>query len=260
MTDHTIQSGKRDELMLGQPYPHPPIQEALVELRFSEDDGWNWTWPGRFWALVKDEYDGEPRSEQAISVNAHQQARTMTTRAVSGVGRVLLTRTADSGLVALSPLAMSVHILKPYLGWAVFRPRVVSAIEAHQKISPNARVTRIGVRYMNRIVIQGETLDLSDWFTSSPTVPQQVGPSLAGLMSRVETVYDDGARLAITLANVPHDVAKEHAFFLDLDLWSNPTEPMLLSEEVFKVIELLHDRESKAFEAMITNKTRELFR
>lgn len=231
-----------------------------MELRFVDDGRWNWTWPGRFWELVKDEYDGEPRTEQAISVNAHQQARTFTTRAVAGVGRVFLTRTSDPGLLALAPSVMSVHVLRPYAGWEDFRPRVVSAVEAHRKLAADVLVERVGVRYVNRIVLPGDSLDLADWFTSSPTLPQGVGPSLAALMSRVETVYEDGTHLAITLANVKHDQPGEQAFLLDLDLSWNAPAPMPMDEGVFEVIDRLHDREGTAFEAMITDATRELFR
>lgn len=246
--------------MPARPYRRPPIQEALVELRFIDDGRWNWTWPGRLWELVKGEYDGEPRTEQAIAVNAHQQARTLTTRAVAGVGRVFLTRTGDPGLLALAPSAMSVHVLRPYPGWSTFRPRVVAAIEAYEKLQPDAQVARVGVRYVNHIVLPGDDLDLSDWFTSSPTLPDGLGPAMAALMSRVETVYDDGARLAITLATVQHDKLGEHAFLLDLDLSWNAPEPVPLTEGVYDVIDRLHDREGTAFEAMITDATRELFR
>ena len=247
--------------MPARPYPRPPIQEALVELRFVDDGRWNWTWPGRFWEVVKSEYDGEPRTEQALSVSAHPQARTLTTRAVTGVGRVFLTRTGDPGLLlALAPSAMSVHVLRPYPGWSSFRPRVVAAIEAHQQLQAEAQVARIGVRYVNHIVLPGDNLDLADWFTSSPTLPEGVGPAMAALMSRVETIYDDGARLAITLATVQHDKPGEQAFLLDLDLSWNAPEPLPLTDRVYDVIEHLHDREGTAFEAMITDATRERFR
>jgi len=246
--------------MPARPYPRPPIQEALVELRFVDDGRWNWTWPGRFWEQVKNEYDGEPSTEQAISVNAHQQAGMLTTRAVAGVGRVFLRSTRDTGLLALAPSAMSVHVLRPYAGWSTFRPRVVAAIEAHQKLQADAQVTRVGVRYVNHIVLPGDNLNLADWFTSSPTLPDGVGPAMVALMSRVETAYDDGARLAITLATVQHDQPNEHAFLLDLDLsWSSP-EPVPVTNSVYDVIDSLHDREGTAFEAMITDATRQLFR
>lgn len=245
--------------MPARPYPRPPIQEALVELRFVDDGRWNWTWPGRFWALVRDEYDGEPRTEQSISVNAQQQARAVTARAVAGVGRVFLTRKSDPGLIGLAPSALSVHVLRPYPGWAEFRPRVERAAAAHLALQPDARVTRIGVRYINHIVLPGDQLELDEWFTSSPTLPDGLGQSMTALMSRVETAYEDDARLAITLATVQHDKDGESAFLLDLDLSWNAPEPVPLTGRVYDVIDSLHDREGSAFEAMITDSTRGLF-
>lgn len=41
---------------------------------------------------------------------------------------------------------------------------------------------------------------------------------------------------------------------------TNAPEPVPLTEGVYDVIDELHDREGTAFEAMITDATRELFR
>lgn len=245
--------------MPARTYPNPPIQEALVEFKFADDGRWNWTYPGRYWELVREEYDGSPRSEQTIAVNAQQRARAVSTRAIAGVGRVFLTRSTDAGLLGLAPDSCSVHVLRPYPGWSEFRPRVERALEAYEQLDAEILISRIAVRYVNRIVIPGDQLNLAEWFTSSPTLPEGVSQSMTALMSRVETGYEDGARLAITLATVQHEKPGEHAFLLDLDLSFVPESPVPISTGVYDIVESLHEREGSAFEAMITDATRELF-
>ena len=245
--------------MSARNYPNPPIQEALVEFHFADDGRWNWTYPGRYWGLVRDEYDGEPRSEQTIAIGAQVQAQSVSTQAISGVGRVFLTQTNGRGLLGLAPLRCSVHVTGAYPGWKDFRPRVEHAVDAYRELDPECRVSRISLRYVNRIIIPGVALDLTQWFTSSPTLPDGVTQSMNALMSRVETTYEDGARLAITLATIHHDNPNESAFLLDLDLSWTPDTPVPLSDRVYAIVDSLHDRESTAFEAMITDATRGLF-
>lgn len=246
--------------MTARNYPKPPIREALVEFHFADDGRWNWTYPGRYWGLVRDEYDGEPRSEQTIAVRTQVQARSVSTRAISGVGRVFLTQTNGSGLLGLAPLRCSIHVMGDYPGWDDFRPRIERALTAYGKLDPACHVSSIGLRYVNRIVIPGAELDLEQWFTSSPTLPGGVKQSMNALMSRVETTYEDGARLAITLATVQHDKPDQNAFLLDLDLSWTPEAPVPLSSRVYDIVDSLHDREGTAFEAMITDTTRGLFK
>jgi uncharacterized protein (TIGR04255 family) len=245
--------------MPAQKYPNPPIQEALVEVRFSNDGRWDWTIPGRYWEQVRQEYDMAPKSEPILTVQARQQASHLSAHAAGGVGRVLLTRSSDAGLIGLSPNALSVHVLRPYLGWAEFRERLARALDAYLKIQEDALVERVGVRYVNQIIIPGRTLDINDWFTASPALPPGLNLPINSLMSRVETTFDDTSRLSITLATTAHTNVDEHAFVLDMDLSWSPQAPVPLTEDVYHIIDLLHDREGTTFEAMITPDTRELF-
>lgn len=245
--------------MSARSYPNPPIQEALVEFRFTEDSDWDWTIPGRFWGLMTDSYDGPPRSEQVIAVAAQQQARQISPRAVGGVGRVFLTRKDESGLVGLAPNALSVHVMHPYPGWAHLLPRIEEVLVRYPQVQPSPRITRVGLRYVNRIVVPEANVRLDEWFNAAPALPPGLGTPIAALMSRLETVCDDGARMAITLATVATEEPDSSAFVLDIDLGWFPQTPVTLDSSLIPLLESLHEREGSAFEAMITDRTRGLF-
>jgi len=240
-------------------YPNPPIQEALVEFRFAAAESWEWTLPGRFWSLMAADYDGPPRSEQVITIAARQQARQISPRAAGGVGRVFLTRKDETGLVGLAPNTLSVHVMHPYPGWSRLLPRIVEVLEQYPAVQPLAKVNRVGLRYVNRIVIPETDVKLDEWFCGAPTLPAGVGTTISALMSRLETRFDDGAHMSVTLATVNHDDENSAAYLLDIDLSWMPSEPVSLDKRLVGLLESLHSREGSAFEAMITDKTRGLF-
>ena len=247
--------------MAGRPYPNPPIQEALVVFQFQpvEQGGWNWTVPGRLWMHMNEVYDGEPRSEHVVTVNAQQQARQMAAAAAGGVGRVFLTRKDQSGLVGIAPNQLSVHVLRPYPGWKEFRPRIERVLSEYPEVHADALVSRVGLRYVNRIDIPAGNIEMSQWFTASPGLPPGLEQTMAGLMSKVDTVFDDGARMSITLAAVPSADESVASFLLDLDMHMALGEPVPLDADLRGRIDALHAREGDAFEAMITDETRGLF-
>lgn len=240
-------------------YANPPIQEALVEFRFADDSGWEWTLPGRFWNLMATSYDGPPRSEQVITIAAKHQFRQISTRAAGGVGRVFLTRKDETGLIGLAPNVLSVHVMRPYPGWAHLLPRIAEVLEKYPEVQPDPRVVRVGLRSVNRIIIPESSVQLDEWFNGAPTLPAGVGTAISALMSRLETRFNDGAHMSVTLATVSHDDPDSSAYLLDIDLGWAPAEPVALDKQLIGLLERLHTREGTAFEAMITDRTRGLF-
>ena len=80
---------------------------------------------------------------------------------------------------------------------------------------------------------------------------------LAGFMSRVEYVYEDGVRLVLSQASVdpqPDSVS----FLLDLDVIWEIGDPIDKTAAMEKTRNL-RNRERKVFETVITDKSRELF-
>ena len=100
-------------------------------------------------------------------------------------------------------------------------------------------------------------IKLKTWFRCGPpTVPELPG-KIAGFMSRVEFLYPDAMKLLLTQASIDAPEGPP-AFLLDLDvLWEcgEARSP----DAIMTVVDDLHTRVGNAFEAIITDATREIF-
>lgn len=240
-------------------YTNPPIEEALVEFRLVLAQGWDLTLPGKLHEKVKGEYAGKPREQRLVQASFQSVEGQPPGFAMhEGFGRAQLVDTEGHKLLSLGPDVLSVNVLKPYDGWQSFKPRIDQALRAYAEVAGADKVTRIGVRYINRVVIPSSDIDPSDYFLCGPAAPQVGLPSrLGAFVNRAEHVFDDGTKLIVTFASIDAEEGSS-AYLLDLDVIWEGTAPLEISAALEKV-DLLHQREGEAFEALITDKTREVF-
>ncbi len=134
---------------------------------------------------------------------------------------------------------------------------VEAALEADAEVAEPGGVLRVGVRYINKIVLPDQEVELKTWFRCGPpTVPELPG-KIAGFVSRVEFLYPDAVKLLLTQASI--DTPEEpSAFLLDLDVLWDGGEAQL-PDAIMTVVDDLHERVGSAFEAIITDAAREIF-
>lgn len=243
-------------------YRNPPIEEAVCEFRFAPGPEWNLTVPGRFYEKVKGSYAGKPRQQNLVEaefqINPQPENPAITVK--QGFTKIQFPNTDDQRLVAVGPDTLSVHILRPYLGWEEFEIRIKEALQAYQDIAEPVGVRRIALRYIDRIVIPAvEAIALEEYFTAPPQTPEEFPKNISAFLTRIESVYDDlPIKLVLTFADTEAP-AGQTAFILDLDMSQNwIEEPLPFAEAVAHITEL-KQRQSMAFEAFITDRTRDLF-
>ena len=247
-------------------YRNPPIEEALCEFHFQPGPVWDLTVPGKLHMQLGTEYAGKPQEQKSIETEIQvQDGQPPSVQQREGLSRVRLLTKDEKRIVSVGRDVMSVHMLRPYQGatpqepggWEEFQSRISTALSAYWTVAQPVSVSRIGIRYINKIVIPQRTVRLEDYFRSSlPKVsglPQQVG----GFLIRVEYAHSEDVRLVLTqgLTEAPADHV---AVMLDLDVTWNGTEPVKQDGAMQKATKL-RDLERTAFEALITDQARELF-
>ncbi len=243
-------------------YKNAPIEEAIVEFRFKPDPDWDLTIYGKLAEQpeIKNAYRGKPRQQKTMEAalrTGPEQAPSFAVR--EGPGRFQLVNDDATQLLSLAPDTLSISLLRPYSSWHNFRSRVEAALKAYQEVAKPKAVTRMGVRYINKIVLplKDEAIKLDSYFICGPPAAPGLPRKLGGFMSRGEYIHDDGVKLFLTQASVE---APENFFavLLDLDvIWEGSEASDLAS--AMSIIDDLHDREGQAFEATITDETRAVF-
>jgi len=242
---------------MARKYPNPPIAEAVCEFRLTPDSPWDLAIPGLLYERLRTEF---PHREQRVfheveliqgPEGLQQQIRT--------VERILLFSENRSMFVQVGPRILAVNCLHPYPGWGEFKPKIVTALAALCDELEVKRFERIGLRYINRIVIPNPPVKLEDYFQIyvflGPQLPQQIGNFIVGC----EFSYSGGrdvCRLQLTPTTTQN--AAQQDFLLDIDYFlARPGE--VEPDGALDWIEGAHQVVGQIFEGCITDRTRQLF-
>ncbi|MFZ5443900.1 MAG: TIGR04255 family protein [Myxococcota bacterium] len=222
------------------PYSKPPIVEALVQLNFVG---------GREWEqivgpLVAEFSKDHPRSAPLERYEA------MSPRWIFS--------NDTGGRVAMSDAVLSVHVVGPYPGWGVFRPRIDDVFRRFASIAKPGAITQAGIRYIDRILIPaGE--DVSRFFKALPAqLPSQPRGFDDFQMTTSTLEPETGVRSTLTLLSTRPQPGAPRDVLYDLNLtlaFAAESPPDDWSE----AIERLHQRQKDIFEESITDDTRRLF-
>jgi len=244
-------------------YKHPPIEEAVAEFRFEPSQEWDFTMPGRLHGELREEYPGKPRQQNAVQAHlmaTHDEAANIAVR--GGLVKVHLVTEDASRLVAIGPDVLSVHMLRPYQrngdssGWDEFRPRIVQALTAYWNVAEPYGVKRIGLRYINKVVIPESNVEAARYLRAAPPnvdgLPEQVRRSVG----RAEYVYPDEVQLLVEHAT--NEASEGLVVSLDIDVIWQSIEAVD-RDAALATVDDLRTREREVFEALITDDARTLF-
>jgi uncharacterized protein (TIGR04255 family) len=200
-------------------YPRPTIVEALCEIHFRPPEGQEWSagLTGRFFRRVQDEFP-ELEPDQVIGVDVMIGPEGREQRTLRPRLRTRFRHRARPLLLQLSEHIFTVNVLAPYPGWQQVRDDVLSAW-AHllAELTPTA-ITRVGLRYINRLPRSSDNERATDWLIPSQYFAPGALEALPGSSSRVEAWLSEEAQLVIALGYQPSDNDLAHgAIILDLD-------------------------------------------
>lgn len=206
-------------------------------------------------------YPGTPRLQKSVELGVQIRGGSPHNfQFGEGPGKVQLITKDEKRIVGVGPNTLSVHMLHPYqdpndldkIGRDEFRPRISKALDAYWGVIQPQGVTRIGIKYINKLVVPGEAATVREFLRCVLPEVDGLPNHLLNLMSQVEYAYQDNVRLVLSQGKV------ENGFILDIDvIWEG--DDALVRQDTDAKIDHLRDRERQVFEAVITDKARELF-
>jgi uncharacterized protein (TIGR04255 family) len=243
-------------------YANPPIIEAVCELRPPADAAWDLAVPGLVYDRVKQVF---PTRDQFLAgeVQVAQAPGGISQRIRAGQ-RVRFLQPADKGKasvqVGLEPPLLAVNCLPPYPGWEGFRPKIQLALTALTETVDLKTLHRIGLRYVNRIEIPEERVDLDRYFEFRPylggQLPQDMGSFIVGCVLPFRDAAD-ACKIQLTGSEPGSGGAATCAFVLDLDYFV-VRPPGVSVGQAMDWVDSAHDRIEELFEGCISDAVRGL--
>lgn len=149
--------------------------------------------------------------------------------------------------------------LKPYTSWEEVFPEAYRLWQIYLEAARPEFVSRIAVRYINRLELRSEINELNRFLVAAPTVPAGVPSHLAESLMKLVVREPE---LAIS-ANIIQALQKgtepgKTAIILDIDVYKN--EQFEADEDLRPEFERLRTVENRIFFNLITEETVEVFK
>ncbi|MGJ5673714.1 MAG: TIGR04255 family protein [Nostochopsis sp.] len=148
--------------------------------------------------------------------------------------------------------------LAPYDCWETFRDEAKRLWSIYQSLTHPEAIARLAVRYINRLDIPLPVGDLKDYLRTFPEVSPDLPQGLSGYFMQLQIPQDNlTTMLILNQALVPPPTPEFVSILLDLDLFAERDIP---KDEIglWGTLEQMHEQKNKAFEACITDHTRDL--
>lgn len=162
-------------------------------------------------------------------------------------------------IVLVKTGAVGTSRLAPYLGWEQFIATAQDNWRTWRKVVDWNEVSRVGLRYINRVDIplSESSLEVSDYFNISvklPTDDENHGP----YSLQITLPLADGVNVLVNAGAVPSPLVDHSSFVLDLDFGVAKNLP-LRDDGLWALLETLRKPKNDMFERFITDRTRALF-
>jgi uncharacterized protein (TIGR04255 family) len=238
-------------------YRKAPVVEALCEI-FFEGSEWDDAVVGEFYGRVKHRFP--KRNQEEVQQAESAVASTNSTGdATSPAAPMQFLNETRNSILQLRKNLLVVNQLQPYPTFADWRPNIEFALEHYWELAKPRGVKRIGLRYINRIVIPESPIRMEHYFGIYPNLPQEMGDVHGGYMVRVQIPCSQtGHAMLITLASAPADDPKHTAHLLDLYATFQSELPAG-KHVVIAQTTAAHENVEKTFESSITDRLRNLF-
>ncbi|HEY9871927.1 MAG TPA: TIGR04255 family protein [Candidatus Obscuribacterales bacterium] len=236
-------------------YSRAPITEALIDLRAELPDGVTLATLIDVHSIIKADYpmrqelmifQGKMVAGASVGATASQ---TQTGYGFSSSDRKQTFQARLDGFT-FSRLA-------PYDRWETFRGEAQRLWSIYQSATNPKRISRVALRYINRLDLPFPFEDFKDYLRTVPEVSPDLPQGLSGYFMQLQIPQDDlRAMLVLNQAIIPPPSPDVVSVLLDIDLGREIELPD--TEAAWDVLEQLHTRTDQVFEACITDLTREL--
>lgn len=202
-----------------------------------------------------------PEPEVQLSGEIQYKDGEVSTNATGGQIGYVYRRRDGLRVVQVRPNRLAYSWTGQYEGWDVFVEEFMKWWERYRSVIRPTELTRIGVRYVNKIDIPSVPIEIKDYLRTgidvSPYLPQMV----AGYYMQVVVPIRDSVMAQVISTILPPGNPEATSLILDID--TSDTEPVIAAADadnqaIQKRLDNLRDCKNYVFEACITDATRRL--
>ncbi len=238
-------------------YENAPILEALIDIRVNRSGVARIESLAAFQDSIREQY---PRKDERFYVQGQfsvgpevgaSARQTLMGYAFSSEDRKQIVQVRSDGF--------TFSRLKPYGTWLLLRDEARRLWNVYRELVRPGRITRVAVRYINRIDIPMASVDYKDYLRTAPEVSPDLPQGLSSFFMQLNFPQPDfQGMLILTQTADPSMVPDMHSVVLDLDVFRQETGDVS-DDDLWILLEKLRERKNEFFEGCITDRSRQLF-
>lgn len=235
-----------------------PIEEALIDIQVRHPAGFE---VAVLETVGKQWNDRYPKSKKLYSIEGRfgiedGQPINEVIRERTLDGFVFLTED-ERTLVQMRQNGFTLNRLRPYTSWDELFPEAQRLWQQYFDASHPLEITRLAVRYINRIDIPDRIESLADYLEAPPVVPLGTPKMVSEFLTRI-VVHDPDAAASANVVQVLEKGVDPNSvpIILDIDAYKHGSFDVADLVEAF---ESLHELKNRIFFAHITELTARLF-
>jgi uncharacterized protein (TIGR04255 family) len=174
-----------------------------------------------------------------------------------------LSKEDETDVVLIKAQSLTLARLAPYTSWETLRDNARNVWNVWIECNGPNTVSRIGVRYINRIDIpvqQNLGIELEDYLSFFPKLPEALSEPLHSylMQATIKTKEPYWSAKISSTRNKPAPLLNHISLLLDIDVFRTENIPKN-EDELWDVIEEARTIKNMIFESSIKDETRELF-
>ncbi len=240
--------------------PKAPITEALIDIRVRLPEGTHIQGLSPFRDEVRADYPTcrERRRGHVQLVFPKTEPPTIQVESNTPDG-YLLTSADGREVVQVRLDGFTFSRLKPYQTWNQLRDAARALWNSYCRIAKPTLITRVAVRYINRLELPLPLSDFREWICIFPEIASTLPQGLAGFFLRVSIPFDKPRGFVnLTQAIEPGEHGRHVPLIFDIDTFL-PDEFDPRDEAVWERFEDLRTIKNRVFFESITEKTKEMY-
>ncbi len=244
-------------------FPNAPITEALLDIRVKLPEQTDLAKLAAFHDTINQKY---PAKQERVSWRGQIEIKPapithVSQSAAGGPDGYLFTSNDGRQIVQARLDGFTFSRLKPYGKWESLRDEARELWQQYIRIASPEVVTRVALRYINRIEIPFPIRDFKDYILTAPEIAPDLPQGLDNFFMRLVIPYPKAQAVAIVTETVePVDEAHERLpLIFDIDVF-RAVAFNVQDNSMWEAFESLHDLKNDIFFKSMTPKAKELFR
>lgn len=151
------------------------------------------------------------------------------------------------------------NFLRPYPKWEAFRDEAVARWNTYRSIAGPLRVSRLALRYINRIELPLPLGDFKEYLRTTPEIAPELPQGLSEFLLRLVIPCPEFKSTAIITETLDAPSNDRLPWILDIDVFQD-SPPLTCADDIWTVFDQLRELKNRMFFHSLTEKALNLLR